>query len=75
MTKDLYPVTITCDRYDGTYSHAKWVAFHCHPDDVPAAIYGSDEECANFWHAPTIPVGRGNTPEGAVRNLEHKLEH
>lgn len=31
IDKDIYHVTIFCDRYGGLYSGSKWVALHCNP--------------------------------------------
>lgn len=73
ITDSIYPLTIMSDRYNGTYSGGKYTAWNLDPDEIPTAIYGSDNECLYFWidliNKRTIPYGVGNTIEEAVGNL------
>ena len=73
----LYPVTIVKDRYSGCYSGGKWIAWNLHLEDIPNAWDDDDYTCAGFWGSEHIwarPVGKGNTPEEALADLEHELE-
>lgn len=69
----LYPLTITADRYGGTYSGAPWLAFPDEPGDVPADVFGEDGECAMFWSAYKYPVGKGSTPQEANEDLVKQI--
>ena len=64
-----YPTTIVADRYDGTYSHGKWLAFPIDYYDLPEDIDSGDLECGEFWRKYPGPVGKGNTPQEAFDNL------
>lgn len=44
-----YPLTIVADRYSGTYSQGLFVAWPCHPEDVPYQSQSDDCSCADFW--------------------------
>ncbi len=66
----LYPVTIIQDRYGGTYSGGKWLAFNLDAEDIPQGVSGSDYPCADFWGENTLPVGKGSTPEEALEHLK-----
>lgn len=46
---DIYPLTITKDRYTGTYSRGEWTAWCCDADEVPPEIASDDLTCARFW--------------------------
>lgn len=66
----VYPVTILKDRYGGTYSRAEWTAFNLHEYEVGETdANGGDVECAQFWDAPGMPAGKGNTPQEAYEDL------
>ncbi len=69
----LYPLTIVMDRYTGTYSGGKWLAFNLKTEDIPEGISYSDCPCAEFWHNNEIPVGLGLTPEDAIKHLVDQL--
>jgi hypothetical protein len=80
MKNLIYPVTIIYDRYGGTYSHGKWIAWNEEPQQVPEATTGDDVTCAEFWHnfqqgetqnshGKPLFCGKGNTPEGAFQFL------
>lgn len=72
----LYPVTVIKSRYGG-YEGGDWLAFNCDPDKVPTDVWGSDMECFDFFesHERSNPkknplkIGRGNTPDEALKNL------
>lgn len=70
---EIFPVTIVCDRYGGTYSGGAWTAWQLDPWDVPAEVDESDPECCIFWENNTEPVGLGATPQDALQDLMHKL--
>lgn len=74
--RNIYPVTIVRDRYSGTYSGADWLAFRCESESVPEEVGGGDSTEQNFWTEFNLrpgkdryPVGRGGSPEEALRNL------
>ena len=48
---DIYPLTITKDRYTGVYSGGEWTAWYCDADEVPPEIASGDLPCASFWSA------------------------
>ena len=70
---ELYPITIIKDRYSGTYSGAKWLAFNDYEENVGILpIHGSDVNCQEFWsrHANNYyPIGKGLTPNDALADL------
>lgn len=78
MSNDIYPLTIVCDRYSGTYSGGRFTAWNVEPGYIPHAICGDDCACADFWREQDYngyyPVGVGNTIEEAIENLKKKLE-
>lgn len=69
---DLYPITIILDRYNGTYSGGKWMAFNCYPWQIPEDIFNDDESCCEFWFSKKkyIRYGTGNSIDEAVENLK-----
>ena len=46
---DIYPLTITKDRYTGVYSGGEWTAWYCDADMVPHEIASDDVTCCDFW--------------------------
>ena len=68
-----YPLTIICDRYDGTYSGAKWLAFPLDYDKIPSDVDASDPEYAQFWKYYKEPVGRGVYASDAVADLIQQM--
>lgn len=68
---NLRPVTITPDRYGGTYSGGAWLAFPLHPSEVPDDPFGGDVFAATWWDelGDRVPVGRGDSPSGAYDDL------
>ena len=76
-----YPLCIIYDRYNGTYSGGKWVAFNCTHDDIPINITADDVTCGEAWSSlrrrrneGKILYGVGNTPEAAINDLNSFLE-
>lgn len=74
MEKDIYPLTIIKDRYTGCYSGGEYTAWNLDFYEIPADIDDEDVECKLFWDNNTIPVGKGETPEEAIKNLEELLK-
>lgn len=68
-----YPLTIISDRYDGTYSGGAFLAFNLETQDVPTEPQEEDIECSMFWKNNTLPIGRGSTPEAAIKDLQVRL--
>lgn len=74
--KDIYPLTIIADRYEGVYSRGKYLAFNKHHWAIPDKIGGSDGDEMEFWGGPEhneYLIGKGNTPQQAVENLTQLL--
>lgn len=69
-----YPTTIVADRYDGCYSHARWLAFPLYICDVPEEISDEDIPCMCFWDDYDEPVGKGATPEDALADLTTQMQ-
>jgi hypothetical protein len=71
----LQPVTITTDRYGGTYSGGSWLAFPLDPSAVPDGPFGGDVFAAAWWDEHSVlPVGRGGSPDLAYDDLARRLE-
>lgn len=80
----VWPLTITADRYGGTYSGAGYHAWELYPWDVPREAFGDDGTCMDFWgftakgkgseKAGRYVVGLGSTPDEAFRDLERQLK-
>lgn len=73
MKNYIYPLTIIRDRYSGCYSGGKFTAWNIDADCIPYAQCGSDIPCGSFWGENTRPVGLGDTPDEAIKDLETKL--
>ena len=69
----IYPLTIILDRYNGTYSSGKYIAWNLEPNEIPKESQGSDTTSAFFWKYNKIPCGKGNTPEEAIKNLKGEI--
>jgi hypothetical protein len=71
----IMPVTITPDRYRGTYSGGMWLAFPLSPPVVPDGPFGGDVFANDWWaELGDVPVGRGETPDRAYDDLSRRLE-
>lgn len=73
--KDIYPLTVVCDRYAGAYSGGQYTAWNLDCSDVPEEINADDVTCMNFWYRDEKPyiIGIGDTLIEAVKDLENKL--
>lgn len=69
----LYPLTITLDRYTGSYSGGKWTAWNCEPSEIPEGPFEDDVGCCCFWAENEIPVGVGDNITEAIVDLKKKL--
>lgn len=45
----LYPLTVTYDRYTGSYSGGEFIAWNHYPHNIPEEIDGNDDDARNFW--------------------------
>lgn len=80
---DIYPLTIVKDRYNGTYSKGKYIAWNCSPYAVPQTTYTDDAWYAwdNIYGMENNPeteyplFGVGDTIESAISNLANKLNN
>ena len=70
---ECYPLTIVMDRYTGTYSGGKFLAFNLDFDEIPEEVNGGDVTCANFFYSTDIVYGRGDTPNEAYEDLQRRL--
>lgn len=75
----MYPVTIVCDRYDGTYSGGRFTTWGCYPEHIPEEIYSDDDTCHEFWRDGIKDFeyyyGAGNTIQEAVDDMYYKLKN
>lgn len=76
---DIYPLTIVKDRFNGTYSKGKYVAWNCQPCNVPEDSYTRDAfylwENIYFFKDIDFPsFGIGDTIEEAIKNLSNKIK-
>jgi hypothetical protein len=71
---EIYPLTITKDRYTGAYSEGEFLAWNLDADEVPDDIYSDDCGCYNFWKKNEIPVGKGQTIREAILDLYVQLK-
>ena len=72
--KEIYPLTIVCDRYGGTYSGGRYLAFNLDYDEIPSAISGDDTSCYEYWQENDIVVGKGESIESAYRDLKNRIK-
>lgn len=68
----MYPIIVIQDRYSGVYSGGKYTAWNTF--DIPEEIDESDPICAEFWYTYIGTVGKGDTPEEAIKDLYIKTE-
>lgn len=74
MEDEIYPLTITADRYSGAYSGGRYTAWNLCAEDVPEGIEGDDVDCHNFWLENEIVCGKGATVSEALADLYCKLK-
>lgn len=76
--RDVYPVTIVKDRYQGTYSRGKYLAFNLDQEEVPWQVGAGDCDESDFWgidgEGTRMTIGKGHTPNAALDDLAEKLE-
>lgn len=76
---NMYPVTILCDRFNGTYSGGLFTVWGCHPEHIPEKVYSDDDACRDFWKYEIdnfkYQYGIGGTIQEAVDDLYYKLEN
>lgn len=74
---NIYPCVIIMDRYSGSYSGGKWLAFELNPEDIPEEIGSGDGTERVYWdnHSDEqLPIGIGETPQAAYDSLLDKLK-
>lgn len=77
--KDIYPLTLVRDRYNGVYSGGSWLAYNKHPWEVEDGDeFADDVSCMDFWEYPernhNHKIGVGYSKDEAISNLSNKLE-
>ena len=70
----IYPLTIIYDRYGGSYSGGTYVAFNLEAHKVPAEVFGDDCTAMRFWKHFKGVVGRGGSPDSAIKDLLKNLK-
>ncbi len=75
LLKYLWPVTIVMDRYNGTYSGGRWLAFQMDRSDISYSVGAGDSDEMNFWDDEDnkLEVGIGNTIADAGLDLVKKM--
>lgn len=79
MNFEIYPLTITKDRYDGIYSGGKYLAWNKNPEDVPPLPFEKDKIADDYWaqvrksNYGKNAVGIGNTIDAAIQDLILRL--
>ncbi len=74
MEDEIYPLTITADRYTGVYSGGEFIAWNLDANEVPEGIYSNDCGCHEFWLTNKIVCGKGKTVSEALADLYLKLK-
>lgn len=72
---NIYPVAIITARYGGVYEGNRWLAFNCYDGQIPNEATSDDITCSTWWStsADAKKVGRGNTPNEALIDLELRM--
>ena len=73
LAKRIYPLTVVMDRYNGTYSGGKWVAFNLEPDEVPEDAQGDDVACCVFYSENRVRHGVGGSVYEAIIDLYTRM--
>lgn len=68
----LYPLTVFRARYGGVYEDGEWLAFNENTDKLKDAE-GDDLTCVIFFEAYSRPIGRGQTANMAIQDLEQQI--
>lgn len=73
--KEIYPLTIICDRYSGTYSGGEYLAFNLDFSEIPTEILCDDVTCMEFWdyNSDKYIIGKGSCIDEAIDNLVELL--
>ena len=71
---EIYPLTITADRYSGTYSGGDYIAWNFDAIDIPEDVNAGDEFCWDFWEKNKIVCGKGRTVSEAIADLYVKMK-
>ena len=74
LNNSMYPLIIIKDRYNGTYSGSKWLAFPLEVYEVPQEIDGCDSECMCFWNDYDGFVGKGNSIDEVIQDLRNNIK-
>lgn len=77
--RELYPLTITMDRYCGVYSGGGFTAWNLDPDEVPWEIAAGDESAMGIFDEIrsgelNLVYGVGRTPDEAAMDLYLKVK-
>lgn len=73
---EIYPLTITSDRYGGAYSGGEYIAWNLYAFEVPEDPFLDDVTCMEFWYSNDEKnCAVGETIEEAVENLRKKMEN
>ena len=75
----IYPLTITKDRYSGTYSGGYFTAWNLDPDQIPYEITCDDTSASVVFSLIKrgqldLTYGVGSTPNEAVFDLYSKIK-
>lgn len=72
---EIYPLTVVKDRYNGTYTGGKYLAWNKEPNEVPRVFQGEcDADIVSIADMLKNLYGKGNTPEEAIDDLAEKME-
>lgn len=83
MSKNIpYPLTIIEDRYSGTYSDGRFLAFNLYSNKVSELPVDADDiSCKRFWDGldedfpiEDYVIGKGNSPDAALQDLIEKIK-
>ena len=74
IIENIYPLTVTADRYSGAYSGGKFTAWNLEPSEIPDGVFSDDVGCWDFWETNNIVCGKGDTIEEAIGNLYMALK-
>lgn len=66
---EIYPLTVIKDRYRGTYSGGKYLAFNLDFNEIPEDVIGSDVPCRQFFYETDLVYGKGSTVDEAIKDL------
>lgn len=71
---EIYPLTITADRYTGAYSGGAFIAWNLEPWLVPEGTEYDGADGLDFWEENKIVYGKGRTVSEALVDLYCKLK-